>query len=231
MTKSIYGLIATLLVFLQTNAQAGKPASFIAFQLQFGDAPLELNRTYVSDTRDTLQLAGFKCYISGIECHYTDGTVNKETDSYHLLDAARKATLLVGVNVDKTKQIKQLVFNIGIDSTASVSGAMSGALDPVNGMYWAWQSGYINMKIEGKSPNCKTRKNEFNFHIGGYQAPYYAMRKIVLDYSGDADRIPVVIDLKRFFKTLSLSQTNSIMIPGAKAMQLADQSTEMFYLE
>ena len=57
----------------------------------------------------------------------------------------------------------KLKFQLGIDSLTNVSGAMGGDLDPTKGMYWTWQSGYINMKIEGKSNSCKTRKNQFQF--------------------------------------------------------------------
>jgi len=49
-----------------------------------------------------------------------------------------------------------------VDSLANVSGAMSNDLDATKGMYWSWQSGFINLKIEGKSASCKTRKINFN---------------------------------------------------------------------
>lgn len=40
---------------------------------------------------------------------------------------------------------------------------MDGDLDPLNGMYWAWNSGYINMKIEGITPKCQDATIYFNF--------------------------------------------------------------------
>ena len=93
------------------------------------------------------------------------------------------------------KNIKSISFCIGIDSLASVSGALSGDLDPSNGMYWAWQSGYINMKIEGTSSSCKTRKNSFNFHIGGYLKPYNAIKKIEIPINKIQNQI--IDDLER----------------------------------
>jgi hypothetical protein len=98
-------------------------------------------------------------------------------------------------------------------------------------MYWAWQSGYINMKIEGKSSSCKTRKNEFQFHIGGYLSPYYAMRKVALTYDKKGTQINIGIDLYIFFANLNLAKTNSVMIPGTLAMELADYSKSLFYIE
>ena len=106
---------------------------------------------------------------------------------------------------------------------------MAGDLDPTKGMYWAWQSGYINMKMEGKSSSCKTRKNEFQFHIGGYMKPNYAMRKVELVSKNQ--NLNITIDVAEFFSELKLSETNSIMIPGKKAMKLADYSIKMFKIE
>jgi hypothetical protein len=89
---------------------------------------------------------------------------------------------------------------------------MAGDLDPIKGMYWAWQSGYINMKIEGKSSSCRTRKNEFQFHIGGYLSPYYAMRKVALTYDKKATEINIGIDLYNFFA--SDESINFLFIPA-----------------
>jgi hypothetical protein len=103
---------------------------------------------------------------------------------------------------------------------------MSGDLDPTKGMYWAWQSGFINMKIEGKSSSCKMRKNAFQFHIGGYLKPNYAIRTIELKPINS--NLEINVDIAQFFKNIQLSEINSIMIPGTKAMEIADETVKMF---
>jgi hypothetical protein len=40
-------------------------------------------------------------------------------------------------------------FNLGLDSLTNVSGALGGDLDPTKGMYWTWQNGYVNFKLQG----------------------------------------------------------------------------------
>jgi hypothetical protein len=40
----------------------------------------------------------------------------------------------------------RLSFVIGVDSARNVSGAQTGALDPANGMFWTWNTGYIMAK-------------------------------------------------------------------------------------
>lgn len=130
----------------------------------------------------------------------------------------------------KNTSLKKIEFHIGVDSIASVSGALSGDLDPSKGMYWAWQSGYINLKIEGSSPSCNTRKNEFQFHVGGYQKPFYALQTISLKVNNSKE-FTIVVDVAKIFENIALRETNSVLIPGNKAIELAKKSATMFYLE
>lgn len=216
-SKGVFCLFFSLL-FQGIHAQENA----LQFHIQFGNTPLELNKKYIS-TNDTLQIEAFKCYVSNIEIQYADSSVFKPEDNYHLIDIEDLNTLKIPISAIK-KPIKKITFNIGVDSLASVSGALGGDLDPVKGMYWAWQSGYINMKVEGRSKSCQTRKNEFQFHIGGYLKPNYAMRKVELN-TADTN---VIIDLAELFSNIKLANSNSIMIPGKQAMAIADYSVKMF---
>ena len=130
------------------------------------------------------------------------------------------------------QKIKFIHFYIGIDSITSVSGALEGDLDPSKGMYWAWQSGYINFKIEGKSPSAKTRKNKFHFHVGGYIKPFYAIREVKLaTKEAKNQQINIKMDWAKLFAHVQLAKLNSIMIPSKEAMQLADWITDIFFIE
>ena len=213
------------------NAQSITDSLNVSFNLKFDKLPIEFNRQYVTPTKDTIALKSFKCYISSIQIHYTDKTIFIQKDSYHLLDIENPNSFQIPITKVNDKIISKVTFNIGIDSITNTSGALDGDLDPIKGMYWAWQSGYINMKIEGESPSCKTRNNEFHFHVGGYLSPYYAMREIELIYDKKATQINIGIDLNNFFSNIKLAETNSVMIPGKQAMKLADYSTKLFYIE
>lgn len=215
------------------SAQIEKDSLQLRLNLSFKNQPLLLNHSYISIT-DTLEVSLLKFYISGLELHYSDGTTFIEHNSFHLIDASDKSTQ--HLNLPNKNDIVKVKFNIGIDSTSSVSGALSGDLDATKGMYWAWQSGYINMKVEGKSSSCKTRKNAFQFHIGGYLEPYYAMRKVEINFNDNSNfinknQISLVMDLVKLFDEIKLSETNSIMIPGKEALKLADLSVKMFSIE
>lgn len=198
----------------------------VRLHLNFGDKPLELNKKYISESKDTLQIDVFKFYISNIKLQFSDASTYSEENSYHLIDIENTNSLQIPILKKSEKAISKITFSIGVDSLASVSGAMSGDLDPTKGMYWAWQSGYINMKIEGKSSSCKTRKNAFQFHIGGYLNPNYAMKTIEL--KPENSNFEIDVDIAQFFNSIQLSDNNSIMIPGKKAMEIADKATKMF---
>ena len=229
--RGIY--IVSLLFFCFTLLAQNKSDSLaVNFHLEFNKLPLELSKKYVSASKDTLTIETFRCYISNIQIQYNDNSVFTQKDSYHLLDLDNPNSFQIPITKKSDKLISKITFNIGIDSLTNTSGARAGDLDPIKGMYWAWQSGYINMKIEGKSSSCNTRKNEFQFHVGGYLQPYYAMRKVEINVNHNKNNnVNIRVDLNDFFSNINLKQINSIMIPGKLAIELANLSVKMFHLE
>ncbi len=224
--KIFFYILIGCLFFQSALAQEKKDSLVLRLNLKFKDETLVQNKKYISESKDTLEIDVFKFYISNIKFQYSEATTFSESNSYHLIDIENPNSLRIPIAKTSDKAISKVTFSIGIDSLASVSGAMSGDLDATKGMYWAWQSGFINMKIEGKSSSCKTRKNAFQFHIGGYIKPNYAIRTIELKPINS--NLEINVDVAELFKYIKLSENNSIMIPGSKAMELADKTTKMF---
>lgn len=215
------------------DAQIKRDSLVMQIQFKYGASPLEHNKKYMTKS-DTLEIETVKFYLSNIEIEFDDKSKIKPKNNYYLIDWDNPKSFFIPIASRQNKIVSKVTFNIGVDSTASVSGALSGNLDPTNGMYWAWQSGYINMKIEGKSNSCKTRKNQFQFHLGGYLKPNYAIRKIEIPIQKNQiqnEAIKVIADLGNLFSEISLKETNSIMIPGKAAMEIADLSAKIFSVE
>ena len=227
--KKVFCALIGCLFFQMVFAQEKKDSLILRFHLNFKNERLEQNKKYISEAKDTLEIDVFRFYISNIKIQYTDATTFSETNSYHLIDIENPNSFQIPISKKSEKTITKITFSVGIDSIASVSGAMSGDLDPSNGMYWAWQSGFINMKIEGKSSSCSTRKNAFQFHIGGYLKPNYAIRTSELTPKNS--NLEVNIEASELFKHIKLSENNSVMIPGAKAMEIADYAIKMFQIK
>ena len=90
-------------------------------------------------------------------------------------------------------------------------------------MYWTWQSGYINFKLEGTSSLCPARKNKFYWHIGGYSPPYNTLRQVSLKTNGK-----VSIQLDKLFEEIDISEEYQIMSPNDNAVQIADKLVFLF---
>jgi hypothetical protein len=200
------------------------------FKSYFGDAEFKLNRNYPQSTLiDSIQIETLKFYISEIELFDSNNSIWKEKNSYHLIDFEDKNSQSIQLYIPKKNRISKLKFNIGIDSITSNSGALDGDLDPTKGMYWAWQSGYINFKMEGTSPICETRKHKFQFHLGGYMKPFYAIQSITLPISLVEDNtVQINFNIAPIFNNISLKDTYSIMIPCREALELSKIVAKLF---
>lgn len=219
-------------ISFQLPAQDGRPQSrLIEIKPVFAGKQLSLGKPdYVTTGGDTVSVERFRFYVSAIALVFDDGSEYHEANSYHLVDLEEPASLKITLPDVQGDRIKSVNFNIGVDSAASVSGALSGELDPVKGMYWAWNSGYINAKLEGACKS-KTWKGIYEFHIGGYLQPYYALRHVTLS-SGQplTSAITLQCDAAAWFEGADLNKEHSIMIPGPEAMRVADRYAKMFSL-
>lgn len=227
--KNVSWLFLFFLFINYSYAQTNQENCIVTIKVQFGGKPLQLDSLYISKRADTLRFSALKFYVSNFQIKYVDNTFTNESNSYHLIDIENPETLKITLKKDPAKKMQSIKFAVGVDSIANVSGAMGGDLDPIHGMYWAWQSGYVNFKIEGSSPSCNTRKNKFQFHIGGYLAPFYSMRIVeIIPVNNDLN---LVFDLSELFSNIDLKETNTIMIPGKEAMSFSGMIPKIIKVE
>jgi hypothetical protein len=188
---------------------------------------------YRSANGDSLQVDVLRFYVCNLQLVGQNGQVYTEKDSYHLIDIEDSASLVVHLKDVPKGKYAAVRFDIGTDSLTNVSGAMGGDLDPTKGMYWAWNSGFINVKIEGKSAACNTRHHVFEFHVGGYMPPNTTVRQVVLPLKKKkgAKNITVNVDVMHFFNTIHLATTHQMMIPGKQAAALADIFQHVFEIK
>jgi hypothetical protein len=88
----------------------------------------------------------------------------------------------------------------------------------MKGMYWSWQSGFINFKLEGKSNICNTRNHVFQFHIGGYIFPYNTIQHIILPVQNKTN-INVKLNIKKLLSQIDLKNVNQVMSPSEKSVE------------
>ncbi|RYD74793.1 MAG: hypothetical protein EOP55_14645 [Sphingobacteriales bacterium] len=83
---------------------------------------------------------------------------------------------MITINDVPTGDYTKIEYTIGVDYARNFAGAQTGALDPINGMFWTWNSGYIFVKLEGSSPKSTATSNMLTFHIGGVVDPNNTIR-------------------------------------------------------
>jgi hypothetical protein len=189
---------------------------------------IQLTEPLVVNETNGLQLDVVRFYISNIRFVKHKTVVYVEPDSYHLVDAAsaKPAEWLINTGAIEYDSI---LFDLGIDSSTNVAGVKGEDLDPTKGMYWSWQSGYINCKLEGKSNQCTTRNHEFELHLGGYMFPF-ANSQTVSFANPHSNAAELQLDLQQVFSKIDLSAQHHIMSPSIEAVKLSSEIAHSFKL-
>lgn len=183
---------------------------------------LTQDQWFVTSNRDSIQVSTLKFYLTNFSYLNASNETVKITASDFLIDAFDTGALVLNLPGASSKNTVSITCSLGVDESLHTAGALAGALDPIHGMYWAWQSGFINFKLEGISPSSPARKNKFQFHIGGYQAPYTTTHKLIFnDIQVNNDEATIYLDIAPFFDNLQLENTYQIMIPGKDAYDLS----------
>ncbi len=177
--------------------------------------------------KDSIQITTCKFYISNLTYFYQNSVVYKNASLFKLIDLSEDSVRNLTSQIPSNILYDKLTFDIGIDSTISKLGVQEGELDPTNGMYWAWQSGYINFKLEGTSPKCNTRKNRFQFHIGGFLLNQYAIQTININKPNKANTI-IDVNILSLIQQLNLKEESSVMIPGKRAVEISKLFQDTF---
>jgi hypothetical protein len=233
-TKTVFLRMAAIVVamFFATMAKADNRFSLF-FEHYVGERKLAFDTAnYTNEHGQAFVVTKFKYYIGEIQLVKSDGVLI-EFPEYHLVNEEEELSKQVSLIVP-AGSYSGINFMIGVDSLDNCSGAQAGALDPVNAMFWAWNSGYIFLKLEGKSPASTSPGGIFEFHIGGYKAPANCIRTVTLKFkvpvhSGRGE-VHIKADVAELFKTpttIDFSKLSSVTA-AKNATIIADNYMDMF---
>lgn len=201
-----------------------------------GSALLALNtQTYTNLNQDTFSVSLFKYYISNIKLFRLDGYIYSEVESYHLINQDDTNSCKLTLKNVPLGDYTGMEFIIGVDSLRNCDGAQTGALDPLNDMFWGWSQGYIFAKMEGMQNGAA---GPFFQHVGGFSGPYNAIVKSTPSFGSNmiqvtAERIPKLYmkaDLLEWFKTpsvINLAAYSNVTM-GKKSAEMASNYSDMF---
>ncbi|MGB8191318.1 MAG: MbnP family protein [Chitinophagaceae bacterium] len=241
-------LLATALLAVSCQKAlrfAGEPAAnhqlTIRFKAMADTARLIYGNTYLNNWSEPYTVSAFKFYISQLRLINTDSGIsyNVNKDEYFLVNFGDSNSVVLRLNAVPFRY-DRIGFLIGVDSIRNVSGAQTGALDPGNGMFWTWNSGYIMAKLEGNSPVSNQVNNKFEYHIGGFSGPDHVLKQVSLSFPlsqeivlqpGKSTELTIAADANAWFSNpfdLKLSVNPVCMTPGPLSRQIAENYVKMF---
>lgn len=226
--KGSIGLLILLFYTAGSTLFAQTFKRTVSFAGYFKEAKIDIPENgFEAHDSNRLVIQVLKFYASNVRFLHQGEVVFAEQNSYHLIDIQKQNPVTFFISADSVFEPDAIQFDLGIDSVTNAGGVMGGDLDPAKGMYWAWQSGYINLKLEGQSLLCNTRNHAFEFHLGGYMDADYCLQKVVLPISSNGE-INIKLDIAPFLQSIDLTKQNQIMSPGKAAVELSEQIANCF---
>lgn len=214
----------------------------VSYENKVNGKPLFLNGTvYANSFGENYSVTKFKYYISYTAVNNIDKRAI-DNDTYHLIDESKSTSLSYSFPA-MVENYDEISFWVGVDSTRNVSGAQTGALDPLNDMFWTWNSGYIMAKLEGTSPNSNQVNNKIEYHIGGFSGVNNVLKKInikvpagkTMNVKKDkTTEIIIAADIDAWWQNptdLKIAVNPVCTSPGALAKKIADNYSKMFTIK
>jgi hypothetical protein len=236
-----------------TDLVSGTGKLTLEFDNVVGNQDLKLDSTtYTNGSGEDFTVSRLNYFISNIKLVRDDGntyTIPQDSSYFRILESDQKSQIIT------LKQLPEgnytgIEYIIGVDSLRSVSGIEKrvGALDPASdhendGMYWAWSSGYIFLKLEGSSSKASSANGKYYYHIGffgGYDSKTVNnIKNVKLDFAGNKamvqensiPQVRVVADVLKIFDgpvPISVKANPSIMFDFTLSSNVANNYKSMF---
>ena len=148
--------------------------------------------------------------------------IKTPTKRYHLVDLNDSESLVLQT---ETQNFDKIQFNLGIDKQTNLDGVRGGDLDPLKGMYWTWNTGYINIKLEGIIYSKVDSVNVFKYHIGGFEPPMDTTQKVTLTKLNNQ---PIIIEMNKFLSLIDFTEDLMVLSPGATSVELSSNFKRVF---
>lgn len=216
------------------------PHIFLQFNTVVGSRQFFFDSTYVNPFGESFSISKFKYYISNIELlNAAAGAKESIPESYYLINETDSASKNISIDI-ALNNYTTISFLLGVDSLKNVSGAQSGALDPVNDMFWTWNTGYVMAKLEGNSPVSKQPHHTIEYHVGGFKGENSVLQRIDLTIPPAAMKnaltkgnlkMFVDVDLNMWFRgrhDLPIAEQAVCTSPGRLAKQFSENYRNMF---
>ena len=183
MKQFAYLLIAICLIVISSCRKEFRPKcksdTRVCVKNVVGSNEFYLDSTYTNAAGENYSAYLLKYYVSHMALVNENGE-RTELYAHELIDQSLPASLLLDQVEIPDGHYTALEFNLGVDSLHNHSGDQSGDLDPMFGMIWTWDTGYIFFKHEGN----------FTSSISGTEQP------LVYHYGKDRSLVPISLPIE-----------------------------------
>lgn len=174
-----------------------------------GENEFHLDSTYTNGAGEAYNAYMLKYYISHMKLVNENGE-RVELYEHELIDHAVPTSLQLDHVEIPDGHYTSLEFNLGVDSLHNHSGDQAGDLDPLYGMIWTWNTGYIFFKHEGYfTSSTSGTQQPLIYHYGTDRALAPISLPIELHVEGNKSIIQLQFDLNKLY-----SNPNTIAFTG-----------------
>lgn len=157
-----------------------------------GENEFHLDSTYINGAGEAYRAYMLKYYISHMKLVNENGE-RVELYGHELIDHSVPNSLQLNQVEIPDGHYTSIEFNLGVDSLHNHSGDQAGDLDPMYGMIWTWNTGYIFFKHEGYfTSSTSGTEQPLIYHYGTDRA----LAPITLPLELHVDRNSSVINLQ-----------------------------------
>lgn len=216
----------------------------IHFKAVVNGEPLVFKKDYINSFNESFSVEKFRFYVGKIRLIHSgsNSTTSFNQDDYFLVDFNDSSTTSIKISVEPDRY-HQILFLLGVDSIHNVSGAQTGALDPLKGMFWTWNSGYVMLKLEGISSISNQPAHALTYHIGGYREPNNTAKNIMIPFAsgseleiknGNPNELTIFADISKLFSgphPIHIREIPTCTTPGPLAKSISENYVHMFTIQ
>ncbi len=167
---------------------------------------------YVNPAGNNYSVNSMKYYISNVTL-VDDSGAEINAGNYNLVDISDPTTHQFTLDQFPVGNYTQLKFMMGVDSSKNYAGAQTGDLDPVNGMFWDWSSGYIFFKHEGSFVDTTGFQEGVYYHYGTQKGLVNVTLPLDIELTkNDAHKVILNFDLDKVYSSPNMIDFNGNFI-------------------
>jgi hypothetical protein len=164
-----------------------------------GTDAFHLDSTYTNAAGEAYHAYLLKYYVSHMALVNENGE-RVELYAHELIDQSVPSSMELGDVEIPDGHYTSLEFNLGVDSLHNHSGDQTGDLDPMYGMIWTWNTGYIFFKHEGYfTSSTSGTEQPLIYHYGTDRALAPVSLPLNLHVDKNSSVIQLQFDLNKLY--------------------------------